>query len=173
MTLTIRAIQPADYGAVCDIFLSIVSRGDTYVYDPNSTSQDAQHHWIEVPQATYVATYAAENGSPEQPSPILGTYYIKPNQPGLGNHVCNCGYMVAENARAQGVATALAQHSQAEALRLGFSAIQFNCVVATNAIAIALWNKQGFSRIGTLPQAFRHSQLGLVDAYIMYKQLKS
>ncbi len=31
--------------------------------------------------------------------------------------------------------------------------------------------KHGFEVVGTLPEAFRHRQLGYVDAYVMYKKL--
>jgi len=91
--------------------------------------------------------------------------------PELGVHVCNCGYIVAEAARGQGVASALCQHSQSQALKLGFTAMQYNLVVATNEAAIHIWNKNGFIIIGTLPGAFRHSGLGLVDAFVIYKTL--
>jgi len=38
--------------------------------------------------------------------------------------------------------------------------------------AIHLWKRHGFEVIGTLPEAFRHPQLGFVDALVMYKKLK-
>ena len=46
-----------------------------------------------------------------------------------------------------------------------------NLVVATNEGAVRLWKKLGFNVVGTLPQAFQHQRLGLVDAFVMYKQL--
>jgi len=36
---------------------------------------------------------------------------------------------------------------------------------------VALWKKLGFAVVGTLPKAFAHQQLGLVDVYIMYRFL--
>ena len=48
---------------------------------------------------------------------------------------------------------------------------QFNMVVSTNASAVALWKKFGFSVVGTLPQAYRRRELGLVDAYVMHRFL--
>jgi hypothetical protein len=54
-----------------------------------------------------------------------------------------------------------------------FRAMQYNLVVSTNESAVHLWKKQGFAIVGTLPAAFRHKQLGCVDAYVMYKQLES
>ena len=38
-------------------------------------------------------------------------------------------------------------------------------VARTNAPAVELYSKLGFAIVGTLPKAFRHQQLGLVDAY--------
>jgi predicted GNAT family acetyltransferase len=63
---------------------------------------------------------------------VLGTYFIKTNQQGPGDHVCNCGYMVSPTARGRGLATAMCEHSQEIAKQLGYKAMQFNCVVSTN-----------------------------------------
>lgn len=65
----------------------------------------------------------------------------------------------------------MCKHSQREALSLGFLAMQYNLVVATNEGAIRLWKRHGFDEIGILPNAFRHARLGYVDALVMYKQL--
>ncbi|MGD2159208.1 MAG: GNAT family N-acetyltransferase [Anaerolineales bacterium] len=159
----IRAAQPQDHDAIWAIFHKIVSKGETYAFDPNTSREEALRVWIEKPTATYVAEL---NGD------IVGTYYIKPNQPKLGAHICNCGYMVAPEARGRGIATAMCEHSQIEARRLGFLAMQFNLVVSTNEDALHLWSKLGFELIGTLPKAFQHKRLGFVDAHIMYKWLK-
>jgi ribosomal protein S18 acetylase RimI-like enzyme len=103
---------------------------------------------------------------------VIGTYFIKANQPALGAHVCNCGYIVAENSRGKGVASKMCEHSQREAISKGFRAMQYNLVVSTNDGAIRLWKRHGFQMVGTLPKAFRHHQFGFVDAYVMYKLLK-
>ncbi|MCK4707434.1 MAG: GNAT family N-acetyltransferase, partial [Gammaproteobacteria bacterium] len=74
--------------------------------------------------------------------------------------------------RGQGIAKKLCKHSQQVALEQDFSAMQFNSVVSINEAAIHLWKTLGFSVIGTIPDAYNHKKLGLVDAYIMYKSLK-
>lgn len=158
----IRRIEDPDWDTTWSIVQTVVARGDTYPYSPDLGKDEAYRLWVEAPMATYVALYRGE---------VVGTYYIKPNQPGLGAHVCNCGYMVSENARGQGVATALCEHSQQEALALGFKAMQFNLVVSTNTVAVRLWSRLGYETIGTLPGAFRHKTLGYVDALVMYKWL--
>jgi ribosomal protein S18 acetylase RimI-like enzyme len=65
----------------------------------------------------------------------------------------------------------MCEHSLEEARRLGFCAMQFNIVVSTNAAAIFLWKKHGFSIVGTLPKVFRHATQGLVDALVMHRFL--
>jgi hypothetical protein len=44
-------------------------------------------------------------------------------------------------------------------------------VVATNAAAVRAWEKCGFAVVGRLPGAFRHKELGLVDALVMFRAL--
>lgn len=65
----------------------------------------------------------------------------------------------------------MCHHSQEEARKLRFRAMQFNLVVSTNEHALDLWKKLGFQVIGLLPEAFKHNKLGYVDALVMYKKL--
>lgn len=139
------------------------AKGDTYTFAPDATEQEISDAWVSAPKATFVAC--------DMSGQIIGTYYIKPNQSGHGNHVCNCGFVVSELARGRGAASAMCQHAQSTAIVFGFLAMQFNFVVSTNSGAIRLWQKLGFDIVGTLPRAFRHPQQGLVDAYVMYKWL--
>jgi ribosomal protein S18 acetylase RimI-like enzyme len=160
--LTIREALPGDCDGIWEIFAPIVAAGETYAYDPDTSREEALHIWMEKPEATFVAVAG---------DAIVGTYYLKPNQPGLGAHVCNCGYMVAPVARGQGVATMMCRHSQQEAVARGYLAMQFNLVVTTNEGAVRLWETLGFAIVGRLPRAFRHRELGFVDAFVMYKWL--
>jgi ribosomal protein S18 acetylase RimI-like enzyme len=64
-----------------------------------------------------------------------------------------------------------ALHSQGIAAEMGYRAMQFNFVASSNEIAVSLWKKLGFDIVGTLPRAFNHPTLGLIDAFVMYKWL--
>ncbi len=161
--MEIRKYRENDWNQVWPIIESVFRGGETYAFSPDITEQEAHNVWIELPKETYVAT--------DRNNKIVGTYYIKPNQPALGSHVCNCGYIVAESARGQGVASRMCEHSQKIAVNLGFRAMQYNLVVSTNKGAIRLWEKLGFQVIGTLPKAFNSSSSGYVDALVMYKEL--
>ena len=159
----VRRYQDTDWPAVWPLLQATFAAGDTYAYSPQSTQAEIHTAWVELPLATYVALDAQGQ--------LLGTYFIKPNQPGLGAHVCNCGYVVAPAAQGRGVASAMCTHSQTEAVSLGFLAMQFNLVASTNERAVRLWQRLGFAVVGTLPKAFRHQHLGLVDALVMFKTL--
>ncbi len=102
---------------------------------------------------------------------IVGTYYLRANNKGGGAHVANCGYMVAAAATGRGVARAMCVDSLERARARGFTAMQFNFVIASNERAVRLWQACGFAIVGRLPGAFRHPRLGAVDAYVMHRTL--
>lgn len=159
----IRNAADADWNHVWPIVQETFDSGDTYPYAPGTTKKEAYQIWMASTTATYIAI---------KDECIVGTYYLKPNQPGLGSHVCNAGYIVAVKARGRGIGRAMCAHSLKEAVILGFKAMQYNLVVSTNINAIELWKDMGFEMIGTLPKAFNHSKKGLVDAHIMYQLIK-
>lgn len=159
----IRRFHESDWPSVWPLLRETFAAGDTYTFPPGSTEAEIHRAWVETPAATFVAC--------DPTGELVGTYYLKPNQPGGGAHVCNCGYVVAARAQGRGVATAMCEHSQAEAIARGFRAMQFNFVVATNERAVRLWQALGFAVVGRLPGAFRHPRLGYVDALVMFKTL--
>lgn len=160
--MDIRLAVPEDFDQIWPIFEQIVSAGTTYAYPRDTDAAGARRLWIEQPQETWVAV---EDGV------VVGTYYIKPNNAGGGAHVCNCGYMVASHVQGRGIARKMCEHSQLRAVELGFRAMQFNFVLATNVGAIGLWRKLGFDEVGRLPGAFEHPSEGFVDALVMFKTL--
>ena len=162
-SLTIREAAERDRDAVWEIFRATVAPGDAFVYDPNTSREEAEAYWFAKGTRTYVA---------EQKGKIVGSYILRPNRPGLGDHVSNAGFMVDPGARRLGVGRAMGEHALEEARRLGYSAMQFNFVIASNESAVRLWQQLGFRTVGTLPGAFRHSRKGLVDAYVMFRSLE-
>lgn len=164
MNINIRKADiRSDYDSVWAIFKRVIATGDTYVFDPNSPKEDLSKYWF----ADYMDTFVATDGDD-----VLGTYIIKPNQVGLGNHIANCSYMVNPDYHGRGTGKRLCEHSINVAKNKGYLGIQFNIVVSTNKPAVKLWQKFGFDIIGTTPHGFRHRDLGLVDTYIMFKDLR-
>lgn len=160
--MNIREAAETDKSAVWEIVKAVIAGGDTYVFDPESPENEMIAYWFSPEKYVYVA---------EDEGEILGTYWIKANQPGLGSHVGNGAYMVSPNAKGKGIGRKMAEHSIDEARRLGFHSIQFNFVVKSNEVAVNLWKSVGFEVIGEIPDAFNHAQNGLTNAYIMYRKL--
>ena len=159
---TIRRAADADFDAMWPIFRAIVAGGDTYAFLPDAPREEAIAYWLGPGSTCYVA---------EDDGRVVGMYKIVQNQRGLGSHVANASFMVDPSCSGKGVGRQMGEHCLDEARRMGFLAMQFNFVVSTNEPAVALWKKLGFTIIGTIPKAFRHSALGYVDAYVMHRFL--
>ncbi|HSY16966.1 MAG TPA: GNAT family N-acetyltransferase [Candidatus Acidoferrales bacterium] len=160
--ITLRPATRSDDDAIWEIFRAVIAPGDAFVFDPQTPREEALAYWFRPEHRVYVA---------ESGGRIVGSYLVKPNQPGLGAHIANAAYMVSPAARGLGVGRQMGEHSLVEARQLGFRAMQFNIVVSTNEAAVRLWQTLGFRIIGTLPGVFKHAQRGLVDAYVMFRTL--
>jgi len=149
--IEIRKAENEDFDQIWTILHEAFLEGHTYALSPDTSKEEAFLLWVEMPLATYVAI---ENGL------LVGTYFLKPNQPGSGSHVCNAGYVVRSNARGKGIARLMCEHSLKEASKYEFKAMQYNFVVSTNQVAVDLWKKCGFNIVGTLHNAFNHMEKG-------------
>jgi len=158
----VRLATAADAPAIWSILQPVFRAGDTYTIRRDIDEVDAIAYWCARNHETFVA---------EDDGNILGTYYLRANQAGGGDHVANCGYMTSMRAQGRGIARLMLEHSLVRAKERGFRAMQFNFVVSTNARAINTWEAYGFAKVGRLPLAFDHPTLGFVDAFVMYKQL--
>jgi ribosomal protein S18 acetylase RimI-like enzyme len=159
---TIRSAGPADRDAIWSIIEPIIRAADVYTMPPDMSRDDALAYWFSAGHDVFVAQDGYD---------VAGTYYLRANQRGGGDHVANCGYATAAAATGRGVARAMCAHSLDHARRRGFRAMQFNFVVSTNERAVRLWQSFGFEIVGRLPKAFRHPQSGFVDAFVMYREL--
>ena len=109
--MKIREALASDWDAIWPIFHEVVKAGETYAYDMSTSKAKGKQIWFETPLKTFIF---------EEDGDVLATYYLKTNQAGSGNHVCNCGYMVSGTARGRGLATAMCEHSQKIAKELGY-----------------------------------------------------
>jgi ribosomal protein S18 acetylase RimI-like enzyme len=140
----------------------IIRAGETYALPRDMVREDALAHWF-APDRTVFAT--------EQEGQIVGTSYLRANRPGPGAHVANAGFMIASNAGGRGLGQALCEHALVVAKARGFSAMQFNYVVASNDRAVRLWQRMGFAIVGRAPGAFQHPAFGFTDALVMFRKL--
>jgi L-amino acid N-acyltransferase YncA len=163
--LTFGLATDADWAGIWPIFREVVSGGDTYMYPPEIDEASARALWMS-DAPTRRVTYVARLGGA-----IVGSAFVRPNAPGLGDHLANAAWMVSSACRGRGVGRRFAEWVIDDARRQGYKAMQFNAVVASNARAVALWRSLGFEILGEVPGAFRHRTLGLTAVYIMYRAL--
>ena len=161
-SIGIRQATKHDWDDIWGIIEPVIAKGDTYVFDPNSSKEEMLGYWCNAAHYTYVTTIDQK---------IVGTFIIKDSQPGLGAHVANASFITATRHAGKGIGTAMGTFAIEEARRLGYQSMQFNIVVKTNEVAVRLWQKLGFEIIGEVPLAFDHKELGLVNAYIMWRKL--
>jgi L-amino acid N-acyltransferase YncA len=160
----IRPATDDDWARMWPIWHAVVGAGETYVWPPDTGPDEARRLWM-LPPPAEVLVLEDDGGN------LRATALLKPNQPGLGAHVANASFMVDPEARGHGFGRSLAEAVLDRAREVGYRAMQFNAVVATNAAAVNLWESLGFEVVGTVPQAFQHPTKGLVDLYVMYRQL--
>ena len=162
LPLLIRPATPADHASIWAILDPIIRVGETYALPCDMGEADAIAYWMGPGRAVFVA---------EADGRVVGTYFLRGNQLGGGDHVANAAYATDSSMRGRGIARRMAEHSLEEARRRGFVAMQFNFVVASNESALHLWQSLGFEVVGRLPGAFRHPRLGYVDALVMSRRL--
>jgi L-amino acid N-acyltransferase YncA len=111
----------------------------------------------------------------QPPGRILGGFYLKPNFPGRGSHICNAGFIVHPSARGQGLGRWMGESMLAIAHEQGYEAVMFNFVFANNTASLNLWQSLGFSIIGVIPNGVKlgDSTTGhrVVDGVVMYRAL--
>jgi GNAT superfamily N-acetyltransferase len=127
------------------MFADVVARGEGFPQAPPLTREVFEATWIR-PVTAVIGVRPAGGGQ------LLGAYYLKPNFAARAAHIANAGYVVAASARGRHVGRALVEDSVWRAPLLGFDAIQFNLVFASNP-ARALYEELGWREIGRIPEA--------------------
>jgi GNAT superfamily N-acetyltransferase len=159
---TIRPATDDDRTALWAILEPVIRAGETYALPRDMSRRQALDYWLESTHEVFVA---------EAGGKVVGTYFLRANFPSGGAHVANCGYVTAPAAWGRGVGRAMCEHSLERAKHRGFIAMQFNFVVSSNAPAVRLWTRLGFTIVGQLPRAFLHPAVGYVDAFVMFRDL--
>jgi len=158
----IRPAAPRDADAIWAIFRRVVAGRDTYAFHPDTSRDEGVGYWFGEGITSFVVDIDGH---------VVGMYKLIANHRGLGAHVSNASFMVDPAVSGRGIGRVMGEHCLYQARLQGYEAMQFNFVVSTNAHAVRLWQSLGFEIVGTLPKAFQHGALGLVDAYVMHRSL--
>lgn len=151
-----------DIDAVRHIIHPVIKSGETYALPLDMGAEDALAFWCAASHSVFVAADGDD---------VVGTYFLRANHKGGGDHVANAGFITADRARGRGIARKMCLHALDMAREQGFLAMQFNFVVSSNRGAVRLWNSLGFDIVGRIPRGFRHPSEGLVDVLIMHRHL--
>lgn len=153
----LRPATQSDHGELFVAYSQIVDAGDGFPHAPPLSRDEFDDYWIIHTSAVWVARADGE---------LIGAYYIKPNFVGRAAHISNAGYFVLDAHRGRGLGRRMVEHSLREAQRLGFDAMQFNLVFASNP-ARHLYRRLGFVEVGRVPAAVDGD-----DALIYWRSLE-
>lgn len=147
MAIIVRAYTSADVDAAINIWNEVVRAGVAF---PQEDELDAAtgDEFFRAQSFTGLAV-DEDNGE------ILALYILHPNNVGRCAHISNASYAVRSDVRGRHIGEIIVKDSIARARQLGFRILQFNAVVATNIHARRLYQRLGFTELGTIPGGFR------------------
>ena len=143
--VAIREYRGSDISAMREIWNEVV-RGGMAFPQIDELADDAEAEAFFGSQ-TVCAVAEAQQG-------ILGLYILHPNNVGRCGHIANSSYAVASRSRGMHIGERLVRDSLVRARDRGFRVLQFNAVVASNASALHLYEKIGFTKLGIIPGGF-------------------
>lgn len=158
----INLFKKNDEAALHKIFKEIVDCGCQFTNE-NGSLEEFRNQFFNPNSKVYVCHTL--DGT------VIGGFYIKPNFGGRSRHVANAAYMIDAGYRGKGIGSQLVKVSLHFARELGYTSMQFNMVFSSNTQAIKLYQKFGFSIIGTIPEAIRNQDGSYQDGYIMHRKL--
>lgn len=143
--MIIREYGPEDIGAMIRIWNEVVEEGIAFPQEECLTIE------------TGAAFFASQSftGVAEDDGKIVGLYILHPNNVGRCSHICNASYAVASDVRGKHIGEKLVMDCLKKGRELGFRVLQFNAVVESNTHARNLYERLGFTQLGTIPGGFR------------------
>lgn len=102
---------------------------------------------------------------------VVGLYILHPNNIGRCGHIANASYAVDSSCRGKHIGEKLVSHCLKQAKLLGFKILQFNAVVEDNLHARHLYERLGFTQIGTVPKGFRLKDGSYQNICLYYHEL--
>ena len=102
---------------------------------------------------------------------VLGLYILHPNNVGRCGHICNASYAVSSESRGLHFGEKLVLDCLEQAKLHGFGVLQFNAVVESNIHARHLYERLGFTQLGTIKGGFRMPDGEYVNICPYYREV--
>jgi ribosomal protein S18 acetylase RimI-like enzyme len=157
-------MQLQEQAIVRTLFNAVILEGQTYPQKHPLSEAEFAAYWMTGNAFVVRRTPATE---PE----ILAAFYIKPNFPGRSSHICNAGFIVQPALRGLGIGYWMGETMLELARNLGYQAVMFNLVFATNIASIHIWKSLDFEIIGRIPNAVYLANGQCTDALTFYRSL--
>ena len=141
----IRAYESKDLPLMIAIWNEVVEEGIAFPQE-EALSEETGKAFFE--EQTYC-------GVAEVDGKVVGLYILHPNNVGRCGHICNASYAVAGGHRGRHIGEKLVLDCLAQGRSHGFRVLQFNAVVESNVHARHLYERLGFTQLGTIPGGFR------------------
>ena len=143
--MIIRKFEDKDLPAMIAIWNEIVEEGIAFPQEEPLTSETGKA-FFESQSYTGVA---------DDDGKIVGLYILHPNNVGRCGHICNASYAVDSRVRGLHIGEKLVLDCMEQGAKLGYKVLQFNAVVESNTHARHLYERLGFTQLGTIPGGFR------------------
>ena len=161
MSVVIREYRDDDVTSMMDMWNEVVREGNAFPQKEPLSYEEAK---------TFFASQSF-TGVAEKDGVPVGLYILHPNNVGRCGHLSNASYAVKSGLRGLRIGERLVRHSLEKAKELGFRVLQFNAVVKTNHCAVHLYEKLGFTKLGTVPQGFLMNDGTYEDIVLFYYSL--
>lgn len=146
MNITIKPYDSSNIKEAIAIWNEVVEEGVAFPQKEPLTEKSGHSFFTE--QSFTGIAVNEDNGE------IVGLYILHPNNVGRCGHICNASYAVKSQLRGHHIGEALVKHCMEQGKKLGFRILQFNAVVKSNASALHLYEKLGFTQLGVIPGGF-------------------
>lgn len=162
MDITVREYTKSDLISMIEIWNDIVEDGIAFPQEEILNLETGSSFFK---SQTYTAVATDELGA------VHGLYILHPNNIGRCGHICNASYAVNKTSRGLHIGEKLVLDCISQGRKHGFSILQFNAVVADNVHARHLYERLGFTQLGTIPNGFRMKDNHYVDICPYYREL--
>ncbi|MBD5449068.1 MAG: GNAT family N-acetyltransferase [Lachnospiraceae bacterium] len=163
MDIEIRAYEEKDLPRMIRIWNEVVEEGIAFPQEELLTAESGRQFFAE--QTYSGVAVDTVNGN------VCGLYILHPNNVGRCGHICNASYAVSSESRGLHIGEKLVTDCLIQGKKHGFGVLQFNAVVATNIHARHLYERLGFTCLGTIPKGFRMKDGHYEDICPYYHEL--
>lgn len=147
MKISVRAYEEKDLPEMIRIWNEVVADGVAFPQEELLNAKTGKEFFAG-------QTYSAVAEDTET-GKVYGLYILHPNNVGRCGHICNASYAVDADVRGFHIGEKLVSDCLVQAKAYDYLVLQFNAVVATNVHARHLYERLGFTQLGTIPGGFR------------------